>query len=341
MKKFIKTVAYIALTLAVAGCAKAVAEGPNEANKRYFDAWVELNHKGLQPSGLGIYVLENTEGTGNLVKKDGFAYVEYTKTDLEGNISDYTDKVTAKQLGVYDTTYYYGPRVLTTIDQTIPTGVLDALVGMKVGGRKKVVIPSWLMTYYVYGSKDEYLANASNTSNAIYDLEVTAYTDSIPEYEDMLIKEYIFKNQNIFRDYVHPTQEDTAFYYQCITKPEKDAKPFPSDTSIYINYTGKLLNGLVFDTTDEKTAKDNGLYSSSRTYEPVEVTWGETYDKIKMGESEISKGFALTLWQMRAFEKGIGVFYSPLGYSYSGSGNSIPGYAPLVFEIEIVAKPED
>ncbi len=341
MKKFIKTVAYIALTLAVAGCAKAVAEGPNEANKRYFDAWVELNHKGLQPSGLGIYVLENTEGTGNLVKKDGFAYVEYTKTDLEGNISDYTDKVTAKQLGVYDTTYYYGPRVLTTIDQTIPTGVLDALVGMKVGGRKKVVIPSWLMTYYVYGSKDEYLANASNTSNAIYDLEVTAYTDSIPEYEDMLIKEYIFKNQNIFRDYVHPTQEDTAFYYQCITKPEKDAKPFPSDTTIYINYTGKLLNGLVFDTTDEKTAKNNGLYSSSRTYEPVEVTWGETYDKIKMGESEIIKGFALTLWQMRAFEKGIGVFYSPLGYSYSGSGNSIPGYAPLVFEIEIVAKPED
>jgi FKBP-type peptidyl-prolyl cis-trans isomerase len=39
-------------------------------------------------------------------------------------------------------------------------------------------------------------------------------------------------------------------------------------------------------------------------------------------------------------EKGMGVFYSPLGYSFNGSGSSIPGYAPLIFEIEIVAKPK-
>ncbi len=341
MKKFIKTVAYIALTLAVAGCAKAVAEGPNEANKRYFDAWMELNHKGLQPSGLGIYVLENTEGTGNLVKKDGFAYVEYTKTDLEGNISDYTDKVTAKQLGVYDTTYYYGPRVLTTIDQTIPTGVLDALVGMKVGGRKKVIIPSWLMTYYVYGSKEEYLANASSATSAVYDLEVKEYTEDITEHERKLIDQYIGGIE-----YETPRGEDKVFYYRSISKPEDKVKEFPSDTIIYINYTGKLLNGLVFDTTNEKVAKDNGLYSSSRTYGPVAVSWGEDYSKITMGDSSsdgssVISGFAMTLWEMGPFEKGIGIFSSPYGYSYSGSGNSIPGYAPLIFEIEIVAKPEE
>ena len=52
-------------------------------------------------------------------------------------------------------------------------------------------------------------------------------------------------------------------------------------------------------------------------------------------------GFALTLWQMRPMEKGVGVFYSNYGYQYSGSGSSIPGYAPLIFEIEIVEKPED
>ena len=57
--------------------------------------------------------------------------------------------------------------------------------------------------------------------------------------------------------------------------------------------------------------------------------------------SSVIGGFALTLWQMRAFEKGIGVFYSPLGYSFNGSGSTIPPYAPLVFEIEIVEEPED
>ncbi len=44
---------------------------------------------------------------------------------------------------------------------------------------------------------------------------------------------------------------------------------------------------------------------------------------------------------MRAMEKGIGIFWSDLGYGKSGSGNSIPAYSPLVFEIEIVEKPEE
>jgi FKBP-type peptidyl-prolyl cis-trans isomerase len=30
-----------------------------------------------------------------------------------------------------------------------------------------------------------------------------------------------------------------------------------------------------------------------------------------------------------------------LGYSTSGSGKTIPAYSPLIFEIEIVEKPEE
>ena len=58
-------------------------------------------------------------------------------------------------------------------------------------------------------------------------------------------------------------------------------------------------------------------------------------------KSSMISGFAKTLWQMKDMEKGVGVFYSNLGYSYSGSGASIPGYSPLIFEIELVAKPEE
>ena len=71
------------------------------------------------------------------------------------------------------------------------------------------------------------------------------------------------------------------------------------------------------------------------------MTWGDEYSDITLSSSSVISGFALTLWQMKAFEKGVGIFYSPLGYSYSGSGSSIPGYAPLIFEIEIVEEPED
>ena len=131
-----------------------------------------------------------------------------------------------------------------------------------------------------------------------------------------------------------------GFYYKQLAAPT-DTTSFAKDSTIYINYTGRLLNGLVFDTTDERIAKDNGLYSASKEYAPVSVKWAEKAEDIKLGGSSVIPGFALTLWQMRSFEKGVGIFYSSLGYSYSGSGASIPGYAPLIFEIEIVAKPKE
>ncbi len=338
MKKIFKTASYIILAAAVAGCAKQMEEGPNEANQRYFNSWMKVNHPDLKPTGLGIYVLEEKEGTGLPVKQDGFVYADYVITDLDGNITDYTDKNTAKQLGVYDTTYYYGPKVITTIEQTLPAGLAEAVIGMKEGGRKKVIIPSWLMSYAAFDTEEEYLANATTSTSRIYDITIRNYTDSIQLHEISMIEQYMDDNADIFTDRQSDT---TGFYYQTLEKGISEEK-FSKDTTIYINYTGRLLNGLVFDTTVERVAKDNGLYSSGKTYEPVEIHWGEKHGDIKMGsnESSIIEGFALTLWQMQPMEKGIGVFYSPLGYSYSGSGKSIPGYSPLIFEIEIVAKPE-
>ena len=72
MKKTIKTAAYIAMALAAIACARVEKTGANEANERYFKAWMELNHPGIQSSGLGIYVLEEEEGDGAEVKEGGF-----------------------------------------------------------------------------------------------------------------------------------------------------------------------------------------------------------------------------------------------------------------------------
>ena len=343
-KTILKTVAYFAIALTATCCAKAVEEGPNEAQERYFNAWMEIHHADKQPTGLGIYVLEETEGNGAVITEDNYVYASYTVTDLEGNITSYTEKETAEQLGKYIPSDYYGPKVITTFENTIQAGLNDALVGMKVGGRKKVIIPSWLMTYNTYDTPEEYKENASSGTSAIYDITVTDVALDISKHEIRQMAQYFADNGDIFgmmasRDSLKGHE---GCYYKQLKAPI-DTTSFPSDTTIYINYTGKLLNGLVFDTTIEKVAKDNNIYSASHTYAPTAINWGESYEDITMGtgSSSVISGFAITLWQMRAMEKGIGVFYSPLGYSYSGSGSSIPAYSPLVFEIEIVEEPEE
>lgn len=341
MKNTFSSILCVIAAIVMTGCAKTVPSGPNEANKRYFDAWLSLNYPNAEKAGRGIYIIEETEGTGDEVTEDGYVVLDYVATDLDGTISAYTDSETAKQLGEYAVTTYYGPTVWTTFEGTIQAGLMDALKGMKVGGSKKFIIPSWLMSYKSYDTEEQYLDASSSSSDAIYSLTVKDFTDSINVYEIEQIKKYIADRPETFNDRM--TNDTTGFYYQPVSEDIDTEDTFPSDTTIYINYTGKLLNGLVFDTTIEKVAKDNGLYSSSKTYEPVQINWGESYSDITMGsdESSIISGFALTLWQMHPMEKGIGVFYSPLGYGYSGSGSSIPAYAPLIFEIEIVEEPED
>ena len=354
MKKRYISLLYAAACLLIGGCAHTIEESTNDADKRYFDAWISLNAPGVKPEGLGVYVIDEKEGNGTEVTSDGYALVDYIASDLEGNISSYTSSQTAEQLGTHVETSYYGPKFWLTTDGTMQAGILDALKGMKVGGSKKVIIPSWLMSYSTYKTGAEYLAHASNSSNAIYDFTVKDFTKDINQWQaDSIVR--FFSNPDIkvagkpaneifVNDGAPMTMADTVqagFFYKQLSAPV-DTTTFKKDTTVYINYVGKLLNGLVFDTNIQRVAQDNGLYSKSKTYGPAKITWGEKYSDITMGSgSSVIGGFALTLWQMRAMEKGVGVFWSPLGYNYSGSGASIPGYAPLIFEIELVAEPEN
>ena len=360
MKRIIKAVIYIAIASLAASCAKNEAAGPNDANKRYFDAWLKVNNINVKPSGLGIYVLEESEGKGREVTKDGYILMDYVTKDLDGKITSYTGMHTAQQLGEYVKSDYYGPQFVNSTEGYLYAGVSDMLIGMKVGGHKKAIVPSWLMSYKQYATESEYLKETPEQDALIYDVTIRDFTLDINAWEIDTIGRF-FANDKILiegrpalkvfmNEYgVQMQPQDSivnGFYYKQLRAPI-DTASFALDTTIYINYTGMTLDGRVFDTTDEKTAKDYNIYSASKTYEPVQINWSETedddYTGITMGtnDSSVIEGFAFTLWQMKAMEKGIGVFYSPLGYSYNGNGNSIPGYSPLIFIIDIVAAPEE
>lgn len=338
MKYFIKgssVLAAIAAVLFISGCADDKDKTSEEINREYVEAWMEVNHPDIQPTGQGIYILADSAGTGEaLDDSDYFAMLEYTVADMDGNISSTTIPEIAQQIGTYNSSYYYGPHWYIMSDQTTVIGILDMLDGMRIGGERTALVPSWL---------NATSNSSSSASNAIYTVKLVDKTDDIYQWEIDTLERYTQKYMN---------DVDSTFlgyYYLQINAPT-DTSTLPTDTSFYINYTGKLLNGLVFDTTIEDTAKFYGIYSSSKTYSPVEVQMSDDITSITVGSSSSSSysssssvvtGFAYCLSKLKLYEKGICAFISLYGYQYSGNGNSIPSYSPLVFEVEMVDEPDE
>jgi FKBP-type peptidyl-prolyl cis-trans isomerase FkpA len=70
---------------------------------------------------------------------------------------------------------------------------------------------------------------------------------------------------------VKPTA--SGLYFVEITKG-KGPKPGRGSV-VKVNYTGRLMNGKVFDTSDEAAAKLAGVYDERRPYEPIEFPLGQ------------------------------------------------------------------
>ena len=337
MKKIILTASAAASLLLCASCAKVVTSGPNDANKRYFDSWIKIYHPDAQKDGLGVYIIEDKAGTGKAVGDADtypYVYVSYTTTDLEGNISATTDASVAQQVGTYSAANYYGPQILMRTSTAMSAGLEMVVDPMKVGGTRKAVIPGWLnTTSQRFDSEKDYLDNVTGT-DVIYTITVQDVISDIEKWQIDSIERYISHN---FAEKVDSLKY--GFYYIQTQEPT-DTASFSSSATVYINYTGKRLDGAVFDTTLEKVAKDGGIYSDSKTYSTSKVTLADEYTDISMdingSSSSLINGFSYCISQMKAGEKGICLFISSWGYGGTASGNSIPAYSPLRFEIEML-----
>lgn len=339
MKNQIPVLFSLAALFFTGACATEETVYVNEDAKRYFDAWLSVNHPEATPSGLGVYIIDELPGSGETIgDADAYLFVEYTVRDLDGNIKETTLEKISKQVGTYSRSNYYGPRVFLNNRAATPAGFLEMIKGMRVGGTRTAIVPGWLNVKADHETADDYLKEESGTA-AIYTCKLTGKTDDINKWQIDSLERYVAK---------HMGDVDSTFYgyyYKQIRAP-KDSLQIPRDTSFHINYTGRLLNGQVFDTTIRDTAKVHGIYSASKSYAPVQINMSESHSEITLGSPGISsgstlvEGFSYCLSKMGHNEKGICAFYSPFGYMHNGSGNAIPGYSPISFEIELVDKAE-
>jgi FKBP-type peptidyl-prolyl cis-trans isomerase len=98
--------------------------------------------------------------------------------------------------------------------------------------------------------------------------------------------------------------------------------------SVLVNYTGTLLSGSVFDTSDKDAAKAAGVFDERRPYEPIPV---------KVGAHRLIPAWEEALTYMTVGSKAKLILPSKMGYGEMSTG-AIPPYSPLVFEMEVVKK---
>jgi FKBP-type peptidyl-prolyl cis-trans isomerase len=96
---------------------------------------------------------------------------------------------------------------------------------------------------------------------------------------------------------------------------------------VKVHYTGKLLNGKVFDTSVIDVAKANNVFTEGRDYEPI---------SFPLGAGQVIQGWDEGLTYINEGAKAILLIPSYLAYGERGAGGEIPPNSPLIFEVEMV-----
>lgn len=329
------------LGLTAWGCAKENTPSVGETAKEYLSLWMDKYHPGIPATNAGLYILEDNAGTGESWNiENDYAYVEVTVRTLDGDISSTTDERLSRQLGTYAKGNYYGPRYQAIGEGNSYAGVDAILDGMRIGGSRKVVVPAWMLTTKRYNTQQEYINASTISSSLIYDVKLCGQTEDIDQMEKDSLRRYVTRHFGNLAPTTYKTEEEadgTFYFFSDVSRFTDDDARGETDKAT-IHYTGRLLNGQVFDTTIEKVAKDAGIYNASKTYAPVDVTFSSDWSGITLsGSSSLIDGFKGGLFLMKyKGQKAVVMFTSAQGYTTTGSGETIPAWSPLQFELELI-----
>lgn len=132
------------------------------------------------------------------------------------------------------------------------------------------------------------------------------------QYPEETARAYAEMQQYFAENQIVASPTSTGLYY-VMTEEGNGEMPEKGD-KVKVHYTGKLLNGTVFDSSIERG-------------EPIELPIGVGY---------VIPGWDEGIMMMSKGEKG--VLYIPyyLGYGDRGAGADIPPFANLIFEVELV-----
>jgi FKBP-type peptidyl-prolyl cis-trans isomerase FkpA len=99
-----------------------------------------------------------------------------------------------------------------------------------------------------------------------------------------------------------------------------------TNTVIYTDYTGYLLDRTVFDTSIENVAKQADIFNENTIYRPLEFVFNT---------GSVIQGWDIAFRRLRPGSKAVFVIPSPYGYREIAQ-NLIPANSVLIFEIDFL-----
>lgn len=329
-KKVLFTALLLTACLAVS-CAVSPEEDENLPFDNMMKAWIRVNHPTVKPYGTyGAYILQMDKGDGGAIGDSVYIRVHYTKRALDGTIIDTNVKSLADQLGGNDNTACYDGNTWRMTQGYLPDALEEVLRTMRGGGSATIALPMSASghssaAYDAFSSEKE-------ANNYVFELAVDTVITNIIGYQDQEMRNY-------FR--THYDSDSTIashHYFKKLIEKTEASDTIPEGNNVQVRYIGRLLNGQVFDTNIEDTAKFYRIWSSKSSYEALTIAYYK-YNEEQMGTSNsVVTGFANSILHMNYGETAVAAFNADLGYGASGSNPAIPEYSPLVFWLYIEPK---
>lgn len=262
----------------------------------------------------GAFYVINTEGVGKMPKQGDYVKMKYSGKLLNGKVFDESPKGE--------------PFVFQVGYRQVIQGWEVVLSKLKVGTKATLYIPSDL-GYGSSGIGDIIPPNAS----LVYDIEIEeimsieAYDSYMRQLEDKerlsfkkKMEEQFLQDKKLIQEYIvskkmkaERTQKGMSYV---ITKKGKGTMP-KDGSKITVTYEGSLLNGDIFDTTEDK---------SNFTF--------------TMGEGKVIEGWEDGLKFFNKGSEGYLLIPSKMGYGATPleeeNKTLIPAHSVLIFKIQIV-----
>jgi len=177
--------------------------------------------------------------------------------------------------------------------------------------------------YLVYDVKVNKVIAKGQLPDSVFQSKIKAYVDG--EGERLKAEEPVLISRFISGNNLKLTRTADSLYY-VINKPGAGANISPGDT-VVINYTGKLFNGKVFDSSiKEEVIRSKMPVDPTRQYMPARIVVGDKliipgwYEGLQL----LNKGASAT-------------FIVPSNLAYGKNGISIIApYTPIIFEITVI-----